>query len=113
MQIISTKVMSMILMILPFILSDAGIMHCLAVAPTLIMSLMFIILYLVDQVHDMAEQLYLAIQITLNTIALIAVFLRKYPASALYGLFYCHLLIALCIDQYYVFKERGCTLFKD
>ncbi|CAH2106150.1 unnamed protein product [Euphydryas editha] len=105
--------MSLLLMIIPFVLSDAGIMHCLAVAPTLIMSVMFIVLYLVDQVHNLAEQLYLLLQIVLNIAAFVIVLLQKEPSGALYGLFYCHLLIALCIDQYYVIKERGCTLFGD
>ncbi|XP_045497766.1 uncharacterized protein LOC123695865 [Colias croceus] len=104
-------VISLILMIIPFVLSDAGIMHCLAVAPTLIISVMFIVLYLVDQVHDLAEQLYLTIQIALNIAAFVVVLLQNEPSGALYGLFYCHLLIALCIDQYYVVKERGCSIF--
>ncbi|XP_072931756.1 uncharacterized protein FucTB isoform X2 [Epargyreus clarus] len=103
-------VISMLLMIIPFVLTDAGIMHCLAVAPTLVLSVIFVVLYLVDQVHDLAEQLYLLIQITLNIIAFLAVLLDQEPSGALYGLFYCHLLIALCIDQYYVIKERGCSL---
>lgn len=102
----------MLLMIIPFVLTEAGITHCLAVAPTLTMSLMFIVLYLVDQVHDLAEQLYIIFQIVLTLSALVSVFLSKNPTNALYGLFYCHLLIALCIDQYYLIKERGFTLFK-
>lgn len=103
----------MLLMIIPFVLNDAGIMHCLAVAPTLVMSVMFVILYLVDQVHNLAEQLYLLLQIILNIAAFVIVLLDKEPSGSLYGLFYCHLLIALCIDQYYVIKERGCILFGD
>ncbi|XP_059048595.1 uncharacterized protein LOC131843852 isoform X2 [Achroia grisella] len=104
-------VLSMVLMIIPFALNEADIIHCLAVSPTLVMSIMFIILYLVDQVHDLAEQLYLIIQITLNVVALCgALMLKQYPTGALYGLFYCHLLIALCIDAYYVIKERGFAL---
>lgn len=103
----------MLLMIIPFVLTDAGIMHCLAVAPTLVVSVMFIILYLVDQVHNLAEQLYLLIQIFLNITAFVTVLLQNEPSGSLYGLFYCHLLVALCIDQYYVIKERGCVLFGD
>lgn len=100
-------------MIIPFVLSDAGVMHCLAVAPALVMSVMFVVLYLVDQVHNLAEQLYLFLLIILNISAIAVVFLESEPSSALYGLFYCHLLIALCIDQYYVIKERGCIIFYD
>ncbi|CAF4823681.1 unnamed protein product [Pieris macdunnoughi] len=100
-------VISLMLMIIPFILSDAGVMHCLAVAPTLVLSLMFIVLYLVDQVHVVAEQLYLSQQITLTVAAFVFVLLGNDPTGAVYGLFYCHLLIALCIDIYYGFKERG------
>ncbi|XP_052749876.1 uncharacterized protein LOC116412965 [Galleria mellonella] len=105
-------VFSMVLMIIPFAMNGADTMHCLAVAPTVVMSIMFVVLYLVDQVHDLAEQLYLLIQITLNILALFSVLLKQYPAGALYGLFYCHLLIALCIDKYYVIKERGFALLQ-
>lgn len=100
----------MLLMIIPFVLTDAGTMHCLAVAPTLVLSVMFIVLYLVDQVHDLAEQMYISIQIGFNMLALITAMLYKTASSPLYVLFYCHLLIALCIDEYYVIKERGCAL---
>ena len=87
-------------------------MHCLAVAPTLVLSIMFVVLYLVDQVHDLAEQLYLVMQITLNILTFLYVFLNVSATGALYGLFYCHLLVALCIDLFYVIKERGFALFR-
>lgn len=102
----------MLLMIIPFVLPDAGSTHCLAVAPTLLLSLMFIVLYLVDQVHDLAEQLYLTLAIIFNVLALLVVIFKKNISAPVYVLFYCHLLVALCIDQYYVIKERGCALLK-
>ncbi|KAI8436194.1 hypothetical protein MSG28_004267 [Choristoneura fumiferana] len=64
-------VISVVLMILPFLLPGAGIMHCLSVSPSLVMSLIFIVLYLVDQVHALAEQLYLVTQIAFNVTALL------------------------------------------
>lgn len=88
-------------------------MHCLAVAPTVVLSVMFAVLYLVDQVHNLAEQLYLFVQTLFNLSGLVLAILDTNPAGAFYGLFYCHLLIALLIDQYYVYKERGCVLLGD
>lgn len=102
----------MLLMIIPFILTDAGTLHCLAVAPTLVLSVMFIVLYLVDQVHDLAEQMFITVQIGFNLIALISAVTIQSASAPLYVLFYCHMLIALCIDQYYVIKERGCALLQ-
>lgn len=102
----------MLLMIIPFALKDAAIMHCLAVAPTLVLSLMFIVLYLVDQVHDLAEQLYLIIQISFNVWAIFTAFLSKVVSAPLFILFYVHILVALSIDLYYVIKERGVALLK-
>lgn len=99
-------------MITPFIVRGTTVMHCVAVAPTLVLSLMFVVLYLVDQVHDLAEQLYLTMQITLSFLAFIAAFIMYKPAGALYGLFYCHLIIALGIDLYYVIKERGYAILR-
>lgn len=101
------QVISLLLMITPFIVKGTNIMHCLAAAPTLVMSVMFVVLYLVDQVHDLAEQLYLTMQIICCLLAFSAAFLMHSPSGALYGLFYCHLIIALVIDMYYVIKERG------
>lgn len=100
-------------MILPFVLSEPGNLYCLAVAPTVIMSLMFVVLYLVDQVHDLAEQLYIITQIVVTVVALIANLLCTTPVGAVYGVFLTHLLIALAIDQYYVFRERGFSAFKN
>lgn len=102
----------MLLMILPFIMVEPGILYCLAASPTLIMSTMFVVLYLVDQVHDLAEQLYLVSQISLCTTGLLVNMLSMTAVGAVYGVFIAHLLVALCIDQYYVFKERGFALFK-
>ncbi|XP_041978561.1 uncharacterized protein LOC121732672 [Aricia agestis] len=106
-------VISLLLMFLPFILANPRTFHCLAVAPTLVLSVIFIVLYLVDQVHNLAEQLYLLIQIILNIAAVITIITSEKSTFVLYGLFYCHLLLALCVDQYFVFKERGCVLIKD
>ncbi|VVC90065.1 unnamed protein product [Leptidea sinapis] len=102
-------VMSLLLMIIPFILGHAGAMHCLAVAPTLMLSIMFVVLYIVDQVHDLAEQLYILLQIALNFVALLLVLLQP-GVGTIYGLFYCHLIVALLIDQYCIYKERGFSL---
>ncbi|CAH0579437.1 unnamed protein product [Chrysodeixis includens] len=99
-------------MIIPFVITEPEILHCLAVAPTLVLSVMFVVLYLVDQVHDLAEQLYLMLQIIFNVLAFLFVLLNTSATLALYGLFYCHLLIALCIDKYYVIKERGFALLR-
>lgn len=85
-------------------------MHCLAVAPTVVLSVIFIVLYLVDQVHDLAEQLYLVFQIFLNVVTFLYVLINVSATGAFYGLFYCHLLIALCIDMFYVIRERGFAL---
>lgn len=97
-------------MILPFLVRDISVFHCLAVAPTLILSTMFVVLYLVDQVHDLAEQLYLTVQITANAIAFLSAFTGYTTTDALYGLFYIHLLFALGIDLYYIIKERSYAL---
>lgn len=97
-------------MLIPLAVNDAGVTHCLATAPTLVMSVMFIILYLVDQMHDLAEQLYLVLQIKLNIVALIEAIHNSAPSQILYALFYCHLLFALCLDQYFIYKERGFVL---
>lgn len=99
-------------MILPFVLVEPDVIHCLAIAPTLVFSVMFIVLYLVDQVHDLAEQLSLILQICCTVLAFTFIFINPSPSGALYGLFYCHQLVALCIDLYYVVKERGFALKK-
>ncbi|KAI8436195.1 hypothetical protein MSG28_004267 [Choristoneura fumiferana] len=100
-------VISVVLMILPFLLPGAGIMHCLSVSPSLVMSLIFIVLYLVDQVHALAEQLYLVTQIAFNVSAIFLILITTEAPGALYGLFYCHLLIALVFDLNFVIRERG------
>lgn len=99
-------------MIIPFVITEPDVMHCLAVSPTLVLSVMFIVLYLVDQVHDLAEQLYLLLQIIFNSISFLYVLINVTASGALYGLFYCHLLVALCIDLFYVISERGFALFR-
>ncbi|CAK1596429.1 unnamed protein product [Parnassius mnemosyne] len=104
-------VISVILMTLPFALAEADTFHCLAAAPTLILSFIFIVLYLVDQAQDLAEQLYLFTQIFLNVVALLHLIIEPSSAGMYYGLFYCHLIIALCIDFYYVVKDKGCLIF--
>lgn len=102
----------MLLMIIPFVLTEAGIMHCLAVAPTLVLSILFVVLYLVDQVHDLAEQMYLILQMTFNFLALLISIMHKSSSSPLYVLFYVHLFFALAIDFYYVIVERGFSMTK-
>lgn len=103
----------MCFMIVPFILKDAGISYCLAVSPTLVLSLIFLVLYMVDQVHDLAEQLYLIFQIILNFLALFEGMITSNATATILSLFYCHLLVALGIDLYYVIKERGFALKPD
>lgn len=71
---------------------------------------MFVVLYLVDQVHDLAEQLYLTIQIMANAMAFFVEFMNHTTIGAIFGLFYIHLIIALCIDLYYIIKERSYAL---
>lgn len=88
------------------------VLHCLAVAPTLILSTMFVVLYLVDQVHDLAEQLYLTVQIMANALAFLVEFMNHTTVGALYGLFYIHLIIVLGIDLYYIIKERSYALLR-
>lgn len=97
-------------MIIPFVMTEPVIFHCLAVAPTLVLAIVFAVLYLVDQVHDLAEQLYLILQIFFNLLAFMIVVVYSSPSGTLYGLFYCHLLIALSIDLFLVVKERGFAL---
>lgn len=101
----------MLLMIIPYVLTDADAMYCLAVAPTLVLSLMFILLYLVDQVNNVAEELYLIIQIGINIMAIAMSMMKTTLTAPLYVVFYWHLLFALCIDQYCIIKERGFALF--
>ncbi|CAG9786013.1 unnamed protein product [Diatraea saccharalis] len=100
----------MLLMILPFVMPQPGMSYCLAVSPTVILSVMFVVLYLVDQVHDLAEQLYICIQIVLNIIALVLNLMSNTASGAVFSLFLAHLLIAICIDLYYVIQERGFAL---
>lgn len=102
--------MALLLMILPFMVPYVSVLHCLAVAPTLVLSTMFVVLYLVDQVHDLAEQLYLTTQIMNCTVAFSFVFLDHTTKGAIYGLFYIHLIIALGIDLYYIIRERAYAL---
>lgn len=104
--------MSSLLMVLPFILNEPGVTYCLAVSPTVVMSLMFVVLYLVDQVHDLAEQLYLMIQLVITVISLVLNLISASAVGAVYGVFLTHLLIAFAIDLYYVYKERGFSPFK-
>uniref|UniRef100_A0A2H1VIN5 SFRICE_001462 n=1 Tax=Spodoptera frugiperda TaxID=7108 RepID=A0A2H1VIN5_SPOFR len=66
-------VISLVLMIIPFVMTEPVIFHCLAVAPTLVLAIVFAVLYLVDQVHDLAEQLYLILQIFFNLLAFMIV----------------------------------------
>ncbi|XP_013143512.1 PREDICTED: uncharacterized protein LOC106107273 isoform X2 [Papilio polytes] len=104
-------VISMILLTLPFALPAPEIFHCLAAAPTLMLSFMFIILYLVDQHQSVVEQLYLASQITLNLFAILQATILTGFTGSYYGLMYFHLFLALCIDMYYNYNERGCLIF--
>lgn len=98
-------------MIMPFLLKvDLNIIECIASAPTLVLSTMFVILYMVDQVHDLAEQMYLTIQISTNVAAVLFALMTTSPNASLYGMFHIHIIIALVLDLFYVTKERGYAL---
>lgn len=98
-------------MVMPFLLRvDLGGMVCIASAPTLVLAVMFMILYMVDQVHDLAEQMYLTLMIFINILTILFAMMTGSANSSLYGLFHIHIIIALIMDLFYVVKERGYAL---
>ncbi|XP_047995013.1 uncharacterized protein LOC125233168 isoform X2 [Leguminivora glycinivorella] len=105
-------VISVALMAVPFMVSGTTTFHCLAVAPTLVLSLLFIVLYLVDQVHDLAEQSYLIVQIICNVFAVLSGLVSHSATLALIGLLNCHLIFILTLDLYWITRERGFALAK-
>lgn len=94
-------------MCLPLITEPIENFHCIASAPTLMLSLFFLILYIVDQAQMEAESYYLVFQITTTTVALLSVLGKGLIQGAVYGLFYVDQLVALSLDLYYGYKERG------
>ncbi|KAI5652058.1 glycosyltransferase family 10 (fucosyltransferase) c-term domain-containing protein [Phthorimaea operculella] len=102
-------VVALLLNIIPHVVDPVDPLHCLVSAPTLMLSLYLMLLYVVDQVLYEAEFYYVILQIILTVGALISVFLVGKTAGAIYGLFYIDLIIALAMDLYYQIKERDFT----
>lgn len=84
-------------------------LYCLVASPTLMLSLMFLMLYVVDQVQEEAELYYVVIELSLTVLALLNVMIVGKAIGAVYGLFYIDLIIALGIDLFDIVKERGWT----
>lgn len=89
-----------------------GHMYCIATGPTLVISLLFIILYLRKKVPMFMEKMYLFFQILFTFGALIQCFLLNLSMVLIwlvYGIFYFALLTALSMDLFLIANERGCT----
>ncbi|KAJ2946237.1 hypothetical protein O0L34_g5173 [Tuta absoluta] len=102
-------VVALLLNIIPHVVDPVDKMHCMVSAPTLMLSLYLMLLYVVDQVLYEAEFYYVIIQLIMSVGALLNVFWVGKTAGAIYGLFYLDLIIALSMDLYYQIKERGVT----
>ncbi|XP_063534196.1 uncharacterized protein LOC134744348 isoform X2 [Cydia strobilella] len=100
-------VLALVLNILPLLVESPGFLHCLASGPTLVLSVIFIVLYLVDQVPFEAEMYYAVFQIVFNTLSLLNVFTRARWILSIYVIFYIDLIIVLAFDVYYMHRERG------
>lgn len=94
-------------MTMPILVEPVENFHCIASAPTLLLSLFFLILYVVDQAQMEAESYYLVFQIVNTSVALLTVLAKGLISGAVYGLFYVDQLVALSLDLYYGYKERG------
>lgn len=68
------------------------------------------VLYVVDQVQYEAEFYFIIIELILTIVAFVNLFIVGKVVGAIYGLFYIDLMIAFCLDGYYMQKERGFTL---
>lgn len=83
---------------------------CLAAAPTLQLSLLFMVLHLVEQAHPRAERLFVLAQLALNGAAALAALADAATAGglgALCGLLHVHLAAALAMDLWCSVRERG------
>lgn len=104
---------SLIITLLPLLLPrPEGHMYCIATGPTLIISLIFIILYIRRRVPLFMEKMYLFFQILFTFGAFVQCFLLnlvKVWLWLIYGVFYFALLSALALDLFLIANERGCT----
>lgn len=85
-------------------------LQCLAAAPTLELSLVFIVLHAVEQSHPGAEQLYVLTQLALNGAAALSAAMAVTGtggAGALCGLLHMHMVAALALDLWCQVRERG------
>lgn len=102
-----------ILIVMPVVITrPAGDMHCIASGPTLVVSLLFIVLYIRRKVPLFMEKMYLFFQIIFTFGAFIQCFLLNISQVWLwltYGMFYFSMLTALSLDLYMIANERGCT----
>lgn len=87
-------------------------MYCIATGPTVVISLLFIVLYIRRKVPLFMEKMYLFFQILFTFGAFIQCFLLNLARVWLwliYGIFYFALLTALATDLFLIANERGCT----
>ncbi|XP_059048596.1 uncharacterized protein LOC131843852 isoform X3 [Achroia grisella] len=102
-------VVALLLNIVPHVVEPVDVFHCLVAGPTLMLSTLIMVLYLVDQVQSEAELYYLIIELALSSMAFINLLIAAQVYGAIYGLFYIDLIIAFAMDLYYIHKERGWT----
>ena len=104
---------SLVITILPMAIpKPQGHMYCISTGPTLVISFLFIILYLRKKVPLFMEKMYLFFQILFTFGAFIQCFLLNLVRVWLwliYGVFYFALLTALSVDLFLIANERGCT----
>lgn len=86
-----------------------GWFHCIVSGPTLVLSFMFMVLYIVDQVQNAAEMYYAVFELIMALCAIISLIIVGKLLGAIYGIFYLDLIVALGMDIYYMKKERGWT----
>lgn len=84
--------------------------ECVSAAPTLVLAFMFLILYLVDQVQNLIEQMYLMIMIIANLAAAAVSMIAKHEAEIIYGIIHIVLVLVMMIDFIVIIKERGYAL---
>lgn len=101
--------MALLLNIIPHIVEPLDVWQCLVAGPTLMLSILIMVLYVVDQIQYEAELYYIVIELVLTIIALTDLFIIGNMIGAIYGLFYVDLIIAFCMDFYYIYSERGLT----
>lgn len=102
--------MALLLNIIPHIVEPVDLWQCVVAGPTLMTSMYIMVLYIVDQVQYEAELYFIVIELILTIVALVNLFLVGKIVGAIYGLFYIDLIIAFCLDGYYMHQERGITL---